>query len=266
MSWSTLGRGARKAGAATGRAALFAGRGLASAYHAVDPDLRRHVAQLPLLGLGLFTKARPEVTPLPADGHRPVIFVHGLGGHRGNFLPARAYFRLRGRSRTYALGFSSGTEIPALAVELSRFIAEVVGVNGLAADAQVDLVAHSMGGLIARVSLEDSETRRRVATVVTLGTPHHGTHAARFAATPHHLSLRPDSPLLQRLAHQVPWDASQLPRLYALWSESDVLLLPATTAKVEGAESIRMDGYTHYSYLLQPAGFEKIFECLSPTR
>jgi len=253
--WSRIGSGVAAAARATGRT-------VAAAYDAVDPDARRHVAQLPLLGLTMLSPRRRPPTPLPDDGHRPIVFVHGLGGHRGNFAPMQLWLRLRGRRRLYGVGLESGVRVEALGAHLSAFVDEVLAVNDLPPGAQVDVVAHSMGGLVARCALERPATARRVASLVTLGTPHGGTHAARFGATHHTLALRPDSPLMRRLSHQVPW---RLPtRLVCYWSQADVLLLPASTACVEGADNREVASVTHYGYLLRPSCWRRVETALAP--
>jgi len=249
----------RSAGAVVAGAARGAAQGAAAAWNAIDPDVRRQAAELPLVGLTMLASRRPPPEPLPDDGHRPVVFVHGLGGHRGNFLPARLFFRLHGRSRTYAAGFPPG-DVESQARELRDFVDAVLRVNSLPADAQVDLVAHSMGGIVARLALEDGRTRARVATLATLATPHAGTHVARYAATGATLALRPDSPLLQRLSAQIPWRAP--PRLVCFWSRSDVMLLPAQTACAAGAECVELPSLTHYGFLLQPACFRAVLAAL----
>lgn len=246
---------------AAGRSARWVGSAAASLWRLMDPDIPRHLVQLPLLGLTMLAPRRPPVAPLPEDGFRPVIFIHGLGGHRGNFLPARLFLRLYGRTRTYAVGFKPEGDPDGLAAELRRFVHDVCEVNGLGPDAQVDLVGHSLGGLLARLAIEDDATRVRVATIVTMGTPHGGTHAARFAYTAMLRALRPDSELLRRLASQVPWRGS--PRLVTFWSDSDLLLLPSSAGRVEGAENVELPGVTHYGYLLQPACFRRLAQALS---
>lgn len=257
--WQRVGAGFSIAGRALSKAAISAGQGAAAAWQAVDPDLRRHLMQLPVMGLTMLGPARPPLEALPADGYRPVVFVHGLGGHRGNFVPMRAYFRYVGRSRTYAVGFAADANLDAMAAALRGVVAEVLERNGLPAGAQIDLVAHSMGGLVCRLALEDPETAQRVAHLVTLGTPHAGTHVARFASTGHTLDLRPDSDLVVRLRRQVPWAGPPaLPHLSALWSRADMLLLPADTGCVAGAENIEMEGFTHYSYLLHARAWRQV--------
>jgi hypothetical protein len=258
-----IGQGLAWTGAAIGRAAVAVGRSVAGAYLAIDPDVRRHAAQLPLIGLTLLGGRHAPVEPLPDDGHCPVILVHGLQGHRGNFLPMQTFFRLIGRRRTYSVGLRPGASLPELAADLARFAAEVVERNGLPEGARIDLVAHSMGGLVSRLALADPVFARRVRTLVTLGTPHAGTYAARFASTYYTLELRPDSATVAALQAQLPWRGPpELPRLVALWSRGDIVLLPPEAARVDGAENVEVDGFTHFSYLLHPESWMKVHEVL----
>ncbi len=245
-----------------GRAGLGAGRSAAAAWNAVDPDVRRHVAHLPLAGLSYLAAADEPLAALPDDGHRPLLFVHGLGGHRGNFGLLRGLLGLSGRSRSWALGLGD-RPLPEMAAAVQGAIAQLVQLCGLPEGGQLDVVAHSMGGLVARLALLDPSTSARVGTLVTLGTPHGGTQAARFGATAHVLQLRPDSETIQRLAAQLPWRGPPTqPRLVCLWSESDVLLLPSSTARVEGAESVELHGFTHYSYLIHPRAAAAVLAAL----
>ena len=238
-----------------------AGRGLAAAFYAVDSDVRRDIAQAPILAVTLLAPGFRAPVAMADDGRRPVVFVHGLGGHRGNFVGLHTSLRLRGHRRCYAVGFPDGGSLDALGRQLAAFVRRVIEVNSLDDHQQVDMVCHSMGGLIARVALEDLTLARRVHTVVTLGTPHHGTHAARFAATHKILDLRPNSELLTRLAHQEPWSAG--PRLVCLWSPADPLMQPADTACVAGAENLEIEGLSHIDWMLKPRAWREVAKVLA---
>ena len=262
-----VGDGFAVAGRWLGRTAAGAGRSIAAAYNAVDPDVRRHVAQLPIAGISYFAARERPIEALPDDGHLSVLFVHGLGGHRGNFLGIQALFGLAGRKRTYALGLDPDASLEEMAAAARAGVERICEVNGLPTGAAIDLVAHSMGGLVARLALADEATRARVATLVTMGTPHAGTHLARFAATPRVLELRPDSETMRTLQRQVPWRGPpEQPRLVCLWSASDVFLLPAETACVEGAQNVEMPGFTHYGYLIHPGAGLAALDALRPPR
>ena len=251
------------AGRATANAAQVAGRAVADQWRAIDPDVRQQVVELPLLGLTMLTTRHVPVEALPDDGRRPVVFVHGLGGARGNFLPMRSYFRVMGRGRTYAVGFEAGVPVEALAARLADYLREVIAANGLGEGRVIDVVAHSMGGVVTRLALEDPSLAERVATVVTLGTPHHGTWAARYAGSDPAVQLRPDAPAVERLRAQWEGRATRsLPRLVCVWSRADVLMLPAETARVEGAECVELEGFSHSAFLLRPRAWQRVFATL----
>ena len=255
------------AATATGRgvaaAGAWLGRRLAEAYHAIDPDLRLHLAQLPVVGLTMLVREPDAPEPLPDDGRRPVVFVHGLGGGPGNFRPMRLYFRLAGRSRTYAVPLPNDGSLVDSAARLSGFLDQVATANGLPDEARIDVVTHSMGGLVARLALDDPRTRARIGTLVTMAAPHGGSHLARYGATARSLDLRPESEVLARLARQLPWRGPpDHPRLVALWSPADVILLPARSAAVPGAENVELEGFTHYGYLIHPTGWRRVLEAL----
>ncbi len=254
--WSTVGQGVLAG-------VRGVGRGLSTAFYAVDPDARRDIAQVPLMALTSLGPRQAPVDAQPDDGYRPVVYVHGLGGHRGNFLPMRAAFLLRGRRRAYAVGLPWDGDIAETGRLLARHIEEICAVNELGPDGQVDIVAHSMGGVVARAALVEVGTAARVHTLVTLGTPHAGTQAARFAATTRCLDLRPESAFMARLATQVPWRSTT--RLVCLWSASDPMMQPAHTARVDGADNRELTGFSHINYLLRRDGWAAVWDALEPT-
>lgn len=159
-------------------------------------------------------------TPVPAAEARmkPVIFIHGLNrsdtagsncakdftpmrrafrrwGHDGRFT-AVAYYRFdrncnhwiahHGRHRRHfggdaehydAGGHSANTDIRHLGFHLARYIWSHYSKRGR----EVDVVGHSMGGLIIRYALAQTQRgeagfppRLLVDDVVTMGTPHGG--------------------------------------------------------------------------------------------
>lgn len=83
--------------------------------------------------------------------------------------------------------------LPQNAAELARYIAGVKRATGAR---QVDLVAHSMGGLVARFYIARLMGTPDVAQLIMLGTPHGGSACSGLAAalgvlTPAALELRP---------------------------------------------------------------------------
>jgi triacylglycerol esterase/lipase EstA (alpha/beta hydrolase family) len=242
----------RATGRALARAGKAVGAAAADAYRQIDPDVARHLAQIPLLSYSLLSgKGRP-VEALPDDGHPPLVFVHGLGGTRGDFLLMSGRLWLAGRRRSYRIGFRKGHSIEEMAAALARFIRDVREKNGAQ---PVEVVAHSLGGIVTRVALHDHRLARHVRTVVTLGSPHHGTHAARFAGGAVVRELRPDSALVARLARM---RLSPRVRAVSFWSRNDLMIVPAESALLEGAEAVDATPFTHYSYLVDPRAWESV--------
>lgn len=248
------------AGRAVTRGLLWGAGKAAYGYRAIDPDVQRHLVHGPMVGLGMLLPRERSVVAKPDDGYLPLILVHGMAGDPTNFYAMRAYFAAMGRRRVYAVYLSDEADVEAMAVRIRSFVEEVVSENGLEANAKVDVVAHSQGGIASRLALEEPAFAARIATLVTLGTPHAGTYVARFTATRQGGELRRESPVFARLAKQLPWRSSV--RLIAFWSTGDLLVLPADSAVVEGAENIEMVGYSHLSYLIAPKCWQRVWEAL----
>ncbi len=254
----------RTVGRALATAGRWVGRKAADGWQAIDPDLRAHLVQLPVMGLTQLAARGTQVVPVADDGQRPVVFVHGFGGAPGNFLLLRAWLWTKGRKRTYAFEQPGEGSLEDAAGVLSAYLQAVQEVNALPPEAKIDVVAHSMGGVIARLALDDRATRARVATLVTLGSPHAGSHLARYANTERALALRPGSAALTRLDAQVPWaGAPEWPRLVAFWSPADVIVIPAESAQVEGATNVELPGFTHYSYLVRAECWHRVLDELA---
>ena len=250
--WSLAGQQLR-------RCAQALGDGFTTAIESIDADLRRDLLQMPVLALTVLGPRHVPIRALPDDGHRPLIFLHGLGGHRGNFLPMRSWLGLQGRRRGYAIGLDSGVDLMTLGHQLSATIDQILTANGIPGG-QVDIVAHSMGGVVARLALLEVATLQRVHTLVTLGTPHRGTQIARLGGTQRCHDLRPGSPVMSALSVQLPWRGPA--RLICLWSKADPIMQPAETAVVEGAHGVVMEAHNHTDYLLRKSAWREVYRAL----
>ena len=96
----------------------------------------------------------------------PVVFVHGFLGDPTNFMALRR--ALAGRSFA-SFAYRPRLHFARLAAPLAELIEGVCAATG--AD-RVDVVGHSLGGLIAR-HLVDSGGGRRLRRLVTLGAPYY---------------------------------------------------------------------------------------------
>lgn len=158
----------------------------------------------------------------------PILLVHGIVDNRSIFGPLRASLHRRGFGRV--LSFSYGplpTDVREPAEALRAALEEVCEETGYD---QIHLVGHSLGGLIARYCVQKLGGHERVHTLVTLGTPHLGTNAAKILPLPLLKQLRPGSKLLTELAAPAPEVAT---RFVAFWSDLDEVIHPQTNAQLE---------------------------------
>ncbi len=113
----------------------------------------------------------PEGTAqLPVRAKPPVVLLHGFIDNRSVFVLLRRSLAQHGRQQIESLNYSPLTcDIRIAAELLGRHIEQVCERTG---STRVDVVGHSLGGLIARYYVQRLGGDRRVRTLVTLGTPH----------------------------------------------------------------------------------------------
>jgi triacylglycerol esterase/lipase EstA (alpha/beta hydrolase family) len=179
-----------------------------------------------------------------------------LGGSRGDLLPMECYLRLRGRRGTYRVGLGQRS-VAGMSRALARYVERVLKANQAE---QVDIVAHSLGGVVARLAILDCGLESKVRTLVTMGTPHQGTAQVRYVDTRLTRELHPDSPTIQRL-QDARWPKGV--RGVTFWSKNDLLILPPTAAAEPGTDRIDMSPFTHFSYLIDPRSWAAVQNALT---
>jgi len=195
---------------------------------------------------------RGQATPRDAS-QRTLVFVHGLAANRSGFLPLQTALRLTGHRRQVAVSYRSSGSIEALAIQLKRELDQRVG------GGRIDLVAHSMGGLVARFYLQQLGGERRVDRLVTLGTPHHGTHAASFLPSALVRQLLPDGPFIRHLNALPPPERT---RVTSIVAGRDVLIQPVESAACPFGEVRRLDDLGHVELLFRPEVFAEVAAAL----
>lgn len=192
-----------------------------------------------LLPLGMRSSARS--TPRCRE-QRTVVLIHGYLGNRAMLLPLAGYLRWRGIPQVLAFDYPSGAGVERGAIALREFLRR--SVRG----GRIDLVCHSLGGLVARVYLQELGGARRVDRCITLGTPHRGTYNSYWLTSRVGRELRPDSALLSRLEESRP--AAGRVRFLSVIAGSDNLVVP----RVHSAhgEEIRIPDLGHVGMLFSP--------------
>lgn len=189
-----------------------------------------------------FGMRRRVVPTRRARRQRTVVLVHGFLCNPSVFIPMAAYLRHRGIGQILPFGYPSTQGVEHGAVALRRFLAD--NVRG----GEIDLVCHSLGGLVARTYLQELGGARRVERCVTLGTPHRGTYNAYWLDTRVGREMRPGSTLLRRL--EATREAAARVEFLSVVGGSDNLVIPRVSAAHEAEVCVPNLG--HMSMLFSP--------------
>lgn len=197
----------------------------------------------------VLSAARPlGFFPLPGArqrGPRPLIVIHGFAMNRANFLPLSYRLARAGLGPIVGFEYWSLGRIAAAARQLSWFVEQVQGATG---SPQVDIIGHSMGGVVGRYFVQLLGGDGAVANLVTLGSPHLGTDVSEFGVGHPTRELLVGSKLVQRLAAAPP---PRDTRVLTIFSHCDHLV-PANTQRaleIPRAERIEYDDLGHVALL-----------------
>ncbi|MEU3269116.1 esterase/lipase family protein [Streptomyces bacillaris] len=233
--------------------------GIAQERHArrPAPDHQRHA---PGTSTGL------HHLPGSQDAERPVVLLHGFIDNRSVFVLLRRALARHGRRHLASLNYSPLTRDLRTAAELlGQHVEEVCARTG---QREVDIVGHSLGGLIARYYVQRLGGDHRVRTLVTLGTPHGGTAVAPGAGIhPIVRQMRGGSPLIEELRRPAPGCRT---RFVSFWGELDQVMVPVETACVDhpdlDAVNVRVTGIGHLALPVHPAVATAVREALESQR
>lgn len=196
----------------------------------------------------------------------PLLLVPGWGDQARELASLRAWFIEAGwpPGRVVAMEFDDPVGSNRLhAVEVG---AEVDALRRATAADEVDIVAHSMGGLAVRHLLAESGGAG-VRRVVFLATPHRGTVAAYLAWGEGSEEMEPGSPFLDSLnaGSPVPEDV----RVLAVRTPVDMRVVPGESAHLPDAANVRNVEVccpTHPGLLEDPQTFREMVAFLASDR
>ncbi|MFG3531552.1 esterase/lipase family protein [Streptomyces sp. NPDC047917] len=195
------------------------------------------------------------IPAFPAEGgeHPPVVLLHGFIDNRSVFVLLRRSLARHGWHHLESLNYSPLTcDIRTAAELLGRHVEEICARTG---HREVDIVGHSLGGLIARYYVQRLGGDQRVRTLITLGTPHGGTAVAPLAsAHPIVRQMRTGSAPIEELRRPAPGCRT---RFVSFWSELDRVIVPAEAACIDhpdlDAQNVRVTGIGHLALPVHPA-------------
>jgi triacylglycerol lipase len=193
----------------------------------------------------------------PRRGPRPIVLIHGYAMSRAGFLLLARRLHRAGLGPIYGFEYWTLGTVADAARQLGAYVEAVAEAH--AAD-KVDVIGHSMGGVVARYYATLGGGAARIARLVTLGSPHRGTETSLFGLGRPTKELLPDSPLVARL------ERAGLPdgvAMTVIWSRADSLVWCERQAHCRGAEEIVYDDLGHIALLASRRVARQIIERLS---
>jgi hypothetical protein len=191
--------------------------------------------------------------PATHGEHPPVVLLHGFVDNRSVFVLLRRSLARHGHNRAESLNYSLLTcDIRAAAELPGRHVEEICARTG---HHQVDIVGHSLGGLIARYYVQRLGGDIRVRTLITLGTAHCGTQMAQLlSAHPLMRQMLPHSDVIEELRSPA---VGCRTRFVSFWSDLDHLMSPVEAACIDHpdllATNVRVTGIGHLALPVHPA-------------
>lgn len=203
-----------------------------------------HLARYPA-GIGRRWAIHP---PQPAAApQRPLVVLPGLADNTSIFADLKRALDECGAGPVVSFSYSSLVgDVRTAAARLAEQIEQLCAVAGTPT---VDIVGHSLGGIIARYYVQRLGGHTRVETLVTIATPHRGTLVAwLLSPLPLVRQLRPGSDLMLELEEPAPGCTT---RFVTYSSDADQLILPTRSGRLEHpdlqARNVLVSGVGHLS-------------------
>jgi triacylglycerol esterase/lipase EstA (alpha/beta hydrolase family) len=163
--------------------------------------------------------------------------------NRANYLPLAYRMAKAGLGPIYGFEYWTLGRIAAGARQLGWFIDDVLAATGAR---EVDIIGHSMGGVVGRYYVTLAGGDGIVKNLITLGSPHAGTDVSAIGVGHPTRELLLGSKLVQRLAAAPPPAQT---KVTLIWSRGDALVPGAVQRALPGADVIMYDDLGHVALL-----------------
>ena len=189
---------------------------------------------------------------------RPIVLIHGWTQNRTNFVWLARFLRRRGLGPFFGFNYFSFQPIEQSAKSLAAFIERVVAHTGAK---EIDLVCHSLGGLVARTYVDLMGGHSYVQRVVTLGTPHCGVAYANPRFGPSVRDMHSETGFVVELGRSpLPPTVSYL----SIYSAHDNIVYPGTASCLgKRGTDVRVSGFGHFGILFCEQVAEHVHRALA---
>ena len=190
-------------------------------------------------------------------GRRGLVLVHGYLCNRGLWTPWLKVLRemdVPFVAVNLEPVFGSIDDYPPIVERAVHRLEQATGVKPV-------IVAHSMGGLAVRAWMKQTaRPSQRIASVITIATPHRGTWLARFGVSRNARQMRRHGAWIAELEHDEPDEIRALFTCY--FGHCDNIVFPAATATLAGADNRHLPGVAHLDMLNDPRVLASVLDRL----
>ncbi|MBX5482558.1 MAG: alpha/beta fold hydrolase [Myxococcaceae bacterium] len=167
----------------------------------------------------------------------PVLFIHGLNDRADGFAKMQRTLETAGAMHLHAVDLvpnDGSVSLRELAAQVDRAAETLLRESGAE---KLDIVAFSMGTLVARHWLQKLNGKARTRRFISISGPHAGTWAAHLLRRPGIREMRPGSAFLRELeADPDPFGDVEV---HVLYTPLDLIILPAKSSLLKQARSAR---------------------------
>jgi pimeloyl-ACP methyl ester carboxylesterase len=215
---------------------------------------------LAVLAMSAVSQPRRRALQRPAAyPSRPVLLLHGF------LCNGRVWNALQRRLHAAGFGPIEAPDVEPLLADIEaqarRVAPDLLALQSRCNGERVVIIAHSMGGLIARALLRDlgAGVIRRI---VTIASPHHGTALVRGLPWPNARQMSDASPWLRTL--NTAQEGRFAVPIASIYSVDDNLVAPGGSARLQGAELHELSGVGHLGMLHSRRALDCVIATLSP--
>jgi hypothetical protein len=213
-----------------------------------------------VLAMSVTSQPRRRAPQLPAARpSHPVLLLHGF------LCNGRVWNALQRRLHAAGFGPIEAPDVEPLLTDIDaqarRVAPDLLALQSRCNGERVVIIAHSMGGLIARALLRDlgAGVIRRI---VTIATPHHGTALVRGLPWPNARQMSDASCWLHAL--NTAQEGLFAVPMASIFSLEDNLVVPAGSARLQGAELHSLRGIGHLGMLCSRRALDCVIATILP--
>jgi len=194
--------------------------------------------------LGVLPRVNLRLWGGAGKGKVPILFLHGVFHNPSTFTWIRRQLRREGHTDFGEINlFNSLKSIEHNAKRVGVAVERLKARSGAKT---VDLVAHSMGGIVARYYVQMLGGESSIRNLITLATPHQGIPWARYSVFPGIREIAPEHPTIKAL-REAPLPAAT--QSVAISGELDILMRPTDCDRWPGVRNIRLKDVGHAGLL-----------------